>query len=106
MKDALASRDFYESVVGFEVVAVQSPGQVWVRSGEMEILLRKVNAPISSRYETSSSGIVQYTDDLDSTARDLSHRGLEFRCTVDTDKCLTLTDLDGHWFQLINPNDL
>lgn len=106
VKDALASRDFYESVLGFEVGAVQSPGQVWVRSGEMEILLRRGNPANSSTYETSNSGIVLYTDDLDSTARDLSQRGLEFRGTVDTDKCLTFTDPDGQWFQLVNPNDL
>jgi hypothetical protein len=34
LKDTLASRDYYESVLGLEVIAVQGPDQVWVRSGE------------------------------------------------------------------------
>ena len=34
LKDTFASRDYYESVLGFEVIAVQSPDQVCVRSGE------------------------------------------------------------------------
>ena len=49
VKNALASKDFYESILGFEVVAVQSPDQIWVRCGEMEILLRKGNVSNFSR---------------------------------------------------------
>ena len=104
VKDASASKDFYESVLGFEVVAVQSPDQVWVRCGELEILLRKGNPTNSNRYETSNNGIVLYTDDLERTSQVLTQHGLTFKGTVDTDKCLTFTDLDGHWFQLVNPN--
>ena len=106
VKDASASRDFYESVLGFEVVAVQSQDQVWVRCGEMEILLRKGNPTHTNKYETSNNGIVLYTDDLGSTSQELTKLGLKFKGTVDTEKCLTFTDLDGHWFQLVNPNDL
>ena len=106
VKDASASRDFYESVLGFEVVAVQSQDQIWVGCGEMEILLRKGKPSNSSRYEVSNNGIVLYTDDLASTAKELTNRGLEFKGTTDSEKCLTFTDLDGHWFQLVNPNDL
>ena len=106
VKDASAAKDFYESVLGFEVVAVQSPDQVWVRCGELEILLRKGNPTNSNQYETSNSGIVLYTDDLERTSQVLTQHGLTFKGTVDTDKCLTFTDLDGHWFQLVNPNDI
>ena len=106
VKNTLASKDFYESILGFEVVAVQSPDQIWVRCGEMEILLRKGNPANSNKYETSNNGIVLYTDDLESASRGLTERGLKFKGTVDTEKCLTFTDLDGHWFQLVNPNDL
>lgn len=106
VKDASASKGFYQSVLGFEVVAVQSPDQVWVRCGEMEILLRKGSPTNSIKYETSNNGIVLYTDDLESASQELIKRGLTFKGTVDTEKCLTFTDLDGHWFQLVNPNDL
>ena len=69
VKDPLSSKNFYHSALGFDVVAVQRLGQVWVRSAEMEILLRKGNSTNASKYESSNSGIVLYTDDLDSTAR-------------------------------------
>lgn len=106
VNDASASRNFYESVLGFEVAAVQSLDQVWVRCGEMEILLRKGNPINTSRYETSNNGTVLFTDDLESTSQELTKRGLTFKGTVDTEKCLTFTDPDGHWFKLVNPNDL
>ena len=106
VKDALASKYFYESVLGFEVVVIQSPDQIWVRCGEMEILLRNGTPSNSNKYETSNYGIVLYTDDLEYSSRALVERGLTFKGTVDTKKCLTFTDLDGHWFQLVNPNDL
>ena len=106
VKDAAASKDFYESVLGFEVVTVQSPDQAWVRCGEMEILLRTGNPVNSNNYVTSNNGIVLYTDDLGNTSQELTKRGLTFKGIVDTEKCLTFTDLDGHWFQLVNPNDL
>lgn len=106
VKNASASKEFYESVLGFEVVAVQSPDQVWVRCGEVEILLRKGNPTNSNQYESSNNGIVLYTDELESTSQALAKRGLIFKGTIDTEKCLTFTDLDGHWFQLVNPNDL
>ena len=106
VKDSSAAKDFYESVLGFEVVAVQSPNQVWVRCGEMEILLRKGSPTNSNKYETSNNGIVLYTDELESASQALANRGLTFKGTVDTEKCLTFTDLDGNWFQLVNPNDL
>ena len=106
VKDPLAAKEFYESVLGFEVVAVQGPDFVWVRSGEMEILLRKGDPSNSSQYETSNNGIVLYTDDLQDTTNKLSERGLKLNKMSDPDKCWTFTDLDGNWFQLVNPNDL
>lgn len=106
VEDAQASRKFYESDLGFEVVAVQNEDLVWVKSGDMEILLRKGKPSNSGKYETSNNGIVLYTDDLPSAAQELTSRGLKFKGTVDKEKCLTFTDLDGHWFQLVNPNDL
>ena len=88
------------------MVALQSQDQIWVRCGEMEILLRKGIPTNKNKYETSSNGIVLYTNDLESTSQELTKRGLTFKGAVDTEKCLTFTDLDGHWFQLVNPNDL
>jgi hypothetical protein len=47
---------------------------------------------------------VFYTDDVDKTAAELRARGLVFR-GEDGPGCLTFTDPDGHWFQLVNPRE-
>jgi catechol 2,3-dioxygenase-like lactoylglutathione lyase family enzyme len=106
VKDPLASRRFYEEVLGFEVVAVQQERFVWLKLGETEILLRPTQAPPNAPdYQHAHVGIVLYTDDLEKTAAALKTRGLEFKGTDGPDCCLTFTDPDGHWFQLVNPED-
>lgn len=102
--DPVASRDFYERVLGFEVVQVQHGKFVWLRLGGREVLLRPgaPRAP-SPDYQHSGSAIVLFTDDLDATRRELEARGLVFRGD-DGPRCLTFTDPDGHWFQLVDPD--
>jgi catechol 2,3-dioxygenase-like lactoylglutathione lyase family enzyme len=106
VEDPLASKEFYESVLRFEVVAVQGSDFVWVRSGGLEIPLRKENPSASPSYESSNQAIVLYTDDLETTERELSRRGLQCQRMSDSDNCPTFTDLDGHWYQLVNPNNV
>ena len=106
VKDPLASKEFYETVLEFEVVSAQGSDFVWVRSGEMEILLRKGKPSTSSAYESSNHAIVLYTDDLKATEQLLSGHGLQCQAMTDSDKCLTFTDPDGHWYQIVNPNDM
>jgi catechol 2,3-dioxygenase-like lactoylglutathione lyase family enzyme len=105
VNNPLKSKDFYVDVLGFELVTVQDDQFVWVKSGDMEILLRP-GKPIaqSENYEASKSGIVLYSDDVGSTADEFRARGLSFAGTDGSDTCLTFTDPDGHWFQLVNPN--
>ncbi|MBD3287028.1 hypothetical protein GF359_10265 [candidate division WOR-3 bacterium] len=106
--DPLKSKDFYVEVLGFEEVAVQGGKFVWVKSGEIEILLR----PSASRpspspdYQHTAQGITLYCDDLAKTMRRLKDRGLEFKGTDGSEKCPTFTDPDGNWFQLVNPEDM
>ena len=106
VRDPLHSKVFYESVLGFEVVSVQGADFVWVRSGEMEILLRKGQPSRPLAYESSDHAIVLYTDDLKATQQQLSGRGVQCQVMSDSDKCLTFTDPDGHWYQLVDPNDM
>lgn len=103
--DTQRSRHFYENVLGFEVTVTK--GQlVWLQKGEVEILLRPGQPPPpAARYQDAPLGLVLYTDDLQSTLLELSGRGLEFKGTVDSDKCYTFTDPDGNWFQLVDPGD-
>jgi len=102
----IASRDFYCDVLGFELVEVQGGQCVWLKLGAIEILLRP-GAPSAApdRYREARCAIVIYTDDLAQTAREWEGRGLTFRGTDGSDACLTFTDPDGHWFQLVNPAD-
>ena len=39
------------------------------------------------------------------TARMRAQRGLQFQGSNGDDGCLTSTDPDGHWFQLVKPED-
>lgn len=100
------SKQFYQEVLGFEITAAQSENLVWLQNGSIEILLRQGQpAQLSQKYEHAPSGIVLYTTNLAETKALLESRQLEFKGTVDSEKCLTFTDPDGNWFQLVNPHD-
>jgi catechol 2,3-dioxygenase-like lactoylglutathione lyase family enzyme len=104
VRDPLASREFYERVLGFTVDEVQHGGAViWLRLGDRELLLRKGEPPAPSPdYQHCGKAIVLFTDDLDRQVRELESRGLVFRGD-DGPNCPTFTDPDGHWFQLVDP---
>ena len=105
VRDLERARRFYEGILGMEVT-VEAPGLLWLQSGAVEFLLRLGQPPPeAARYEESRGGLVLYTEDLDRTAGELRGRGLVFRGTVDSEKCLTFTDPDGNWFQLVDPED-
>ncbi len=104
--DPQASKKFYRDVLGFEVISEQNEKFIWMRLGDREILLRPGRLHVNtSAYAGASVGIVLYTDDLETTRDALRSRGLQFKGTDGSDKCLTFTDLDGHWFQLVNPEN-
>ncbi|MEZ4885745.1 MAG: VOC family protein [Chitinophagales bacterium] len=110
VKNPLASKEFYCNVLRFEEMVIQAGNFVWLKKDHLEILLRPQTSGSTSiastdSYEKSKIGLVLYTDDLQKTAKELELRGLNFKGTIDSDKCLTFTDLDGNWFQLVNPND-
>src|SRR5688572_4538265 len=103
VSDTQQSRHFYENILGFELTAVQ--GQlVWLQKDNIDTLLRPAQPPPpAGRYQDASFGLVLYTDDLPGTMAELRGRGLEFKGTIDSDKCHTFTDPDGNWFQLVDP---
>ena len=103
--DSQRSRQFYESVLGFELVEVQGEC-VWLKLDSVEILLRPGAAtPDAPDYGHSRTAIVLYTDDLPGTRADLERRGLKFVGCDGSDLCPTFTDPDGHWFQLVDPKN-
>ena len=107
VKDPATSKKFYVDVLGFTLIEEQGGGSfVWLKSGDSLILLRPGNgAPESPEYSSGSTGLVIYTNDLGKTKDELESRGLEFKGTDGSDSCLTFTDPDGNWFQLVNPED-
>lgn len=108
VKNPLISKEFYCNILGFEEVTIQTGNFVWLKKDDLEILLRpqiSEDTSMADSYENSKMGLVLYTNDLQQTAKELKSKGLTFKGTVDTEKCLTFTDLDGNWFQLVNPNE-
>lgn len=102
--DPQKSRQFFEEVLGFELVTVQNEKHVWLKSGAVELLLRPGKQHDSpSTYQDAANAIVLYTDDVDATANQLRNRGLAFKGTDGSQGCLTFVDPDGNWFQLVNP---
>lgn len=105
VKDPIKSIEFYEKILGFELTEIQHDKFVWLRSGNYEFLLGPgINNLNAKQYKDSNSGFVLYTDNLEKVKSELISRGLEFRGTDGSDSCLTFTDPDGNWFQLVNPD--
>jgi len=105
VKDPLRAKEFYENILGFELVEVQNEKFVWLKLGENLFLLRPGKNDLSANeYRNSNTGFVLYTDDLKKTKNKLIERGLVFKGTDGSDECLTFTDPEGNWFQLVNPD--
>jgi catechol 2,3-dioxygenase-like lactoylglutathione lyase family enzyme len=104
VRDIQAARRFYVDVLGFENVDEQHRGRiVWLKLGDREFLLRPGKPPAAeTAYQQARAGIVLFTDDLPATLAALTARGLEIKGD-DGPGCHTFTDLDGNWFQLVNP---
>jgi catechol 2,3-dioxygenase-like lactoylglutathione lyase family enzyme len=102
----MKSKDFYEKVLGFEVEEIQGGKFVWLNKNGNKYLLRlgqKYNN--SSEYQNTNIATVLYCEDLDQTVEELKNRGLKFKGTDGSERCLTFSDPDGNWYQLVNPNE-
>ena len=69
------------------------------------MLLRKRHPVAAASYEAADSAIVLYTEDLAGTSERLSQHGVGLCDMPGSDRCFAFTDPDGHWFQLVNPDD-
>lgn len=104
--DPSRSKDFYRDVLNFEVGDVQHDGRiVWMTKGDVTILLRPGKPPAAPDYQHTGVAFVLYTNDLDREREALEARGLVFKGTDGDERCLTFTDPDGNWFQLVNPEE-
>jgi catechol 2,3-dioxygenase-like lactoylglutathione lyase family enzyme len=106
VQDIQKAREFYQNVLGFDFDVEQGGTYIWLKHGELELLLRPGEKPIrSEKYQKTSLAIVLYTDDLVNEKKNLESRGLVFKGFDGSENCLTFTDPDGNWFQLVNPNE-
>ena len=104
--DSMKAKEFYENILGFKVEEVQGGEFVWLKRNDSLFLLRPGRkAPTPETYQDAPSALVLYTDDLARTSQELKDRGLNFKGTDGSQNCLTFTDPDGNWFQLVNPKD-
>lgn len=103
----LESKSFYEKILNFKVIEIQQEQFIWLESDGKIILLRpgKQFQNDISQYSQSRIALVIYTDNLELSVKDFQNKGIEFRGTDGSEKCLTFTDPDGNWIQLVNPDD-
>lgn len=107
VREPVKSKEFYTGILEFELVEIQIDKYVWLKSGNSLILLRPLagNTRRAANYDLADTGFVLYTDNLQESAEKMRSKGLQFQGIDGSDKCLTFTDPDGNWFQLVNPND-
>lgn len=105
-EDPNRTQKFYCDVLGFELTTIQGGQFIWLKKGQMEILIRPgQKQDTASRYEDAAVGFVIYTDDIEESLKQLRGKGVEIRGMVDSNKCYSFTDPNGNWFQLVDPND-
>jgi catechol 2,3-dioxygenase-like lactoylglutathione lyase family enzyme len=106
VSDPLISKDFYLNILGFNLIEIQNGKFVWMNKDNITILLRPGKPEIApENYQSANTALVLYTDDLEKCAEEMKSKGLEFKGTDGSSRCLTFTDLDGNWFQLVNPKE-
>ena len=99
--DPVGSLPFYRDVLGFELVEVQGERYVWLTSGSSTVMLRPgANAGAADTYQNAPIAMVLYTDELAAATARLDEHGVTIRGN-DGPGCLTFSDPDGHWIQLV-----
>jgi catechol 2,3-dioxygenase-like lactoylglutathione lyase family enzyme len=104
--DPLRSSDFYQHVLGFEVTTVRAAQFVWLRLGDVEILLRPGSpSPPPTTYTNARLGLVLYTPHLEAAVAQMRSHDVAVEQLPKQGPCYALADPDGNWFQLVNPAD-
>lgn len=104
VRDPMVAHKFYQDILGFEFTVEQGADFVWLKSGELEVLLRRGNPPAApAHYAESAAALVLYTDDLSSAQMRLGDAGIRLHPMPDEPGCFVFQDPDGNWLQLVNP---
>ncbi len=105
VKNPLTAKGFYIEALGFEVEEIQHMKFVWLKKGTTLILLRPGNPVNPQTYQEANIAFVIYTYNPDEAKEHFNSKGVNFKGTDGSEKCLTFTDEDGNWFQLVNKED-
>lgn len=99
------SLPFYLDGLGGTLVANQNDTFIWIRLGDVELLLRPTKTSHrANEYAQSKAGLVLYTDDVETAVDHLKGYGVCLHQKEEEPECFFFQDPDGHWFQLVNPN--
>ena len=101
--DPRRSVEFYCDKLGFKLVHNQDESFYWIELNSVEILLKPGMVSETTQFKQATINIVFYTDDLSRTKYMLEEKGVKF--TGEDQGCPLFRDLDGHWFQLVNPDE-
>jgi len=101
VKNPLTAKDFYIDALGFEIEEIQNEKYVWLKKDSLVLLLRPGTPQNAGTYQQGNIAFVIYTDDLNKAKEHFASKGIGFKGTDGSDDCLTLTDDDGNWFQLV-----
>lgn len=105
VKNPLTAKDFYVDVLGFEIEVIQHEKIVWLVKDSRAILLRPGNPVNPKTYQEANIAFVIYTDNLKDVKEYFASKGVIFKGTDGSENCLTFTDNDGNWFQLVNKEE-
>jgi catechol 2,3-dioxygenase-like lactoylglutathione lyase family enzyme len=97
------AQEFYQVALGAELVADQGDF-IWVKLGEVEVLLRKGDPPKpADDYRAANIALVLYSQDVAISVSRLNAAGVAVLPIEGEPGCYTFQDPDGNWLQLVDP---
>ena len=100
--DCRKTKEFYVDVLGFEETEVQGGKFVWLRSEEIDLLLRPGRPGQGGRaFADCASAMVVYCDDVATLQHRMDSSGIATSEPDASPGGLTFRDPDGRWLQAV-----
>jgi len=105
VNNPLKAKEFYIDVLGYEIEEIQHEKFVWLKKDSSLLLLRPGTPKNPATYQETNIAFVIYTDNMEEAKDFFKSKGIKFKGTDGSPNCLTFTDADGNWFQLVNKEE-